>query len=281
MRATVAQQAVAVAAMQPCSERPQGAARTAMPLSLPPNPADTISVVGITSAGQRVKGASTLAISTPSTGAPTVAAATATSATQATVRLTPPTSGQQPSLYIVSLCLQAKPTSCVRQNSSSIQLAFTGLAPGARYVASATAKIGSTTSPASNTQPLTMPQRGAPVLLTAAATSAAAGATTAAAPGGTTFSKVGLKGAGSWPLCKGQAGCRAYGCWTLSSWCMRDLEQCSRVPSFYASPSQPPYDASLPQYVFTAVSPSGAPNVTSTVADPLKGSFTGLRPATQ
>lgn len=36
----------------------------------------------------------------------------------------------------------------------------------------------------------------------------------------------------------------------------------------------------LPQYVFTAASPGGAPS-TSNVTNPLAGRFTGLRPATQ
>ncbi len=120
--------------------------------SAPPRPnnpsyADTVSVVGITRSGKRVPGANTLAMRTPQEGAPTVAAATATSATQATVRLTPPTASQAVSLYIVSLCLKAQPTSCVRQNSTSIQLSFTGLTAGANYIVSTTAKIGSTTVP--------------------------------------------------------------------------------------------------------------------------------------
>ncbi len=152
--------------------------------------ADTVSVVGITRSGKRVPGANTLAMRTPQEGAPTVAAATATSATQAIVRLTPPTNGQTVSLYIVSLCLKMQPTSCVRQNSPSIQLSFTGLTAGANYIVSATAKIGSTTVPASNTLPLAMPQRGAPILLTAVATTALTGAATAVAPSGVTFSKV-------------------------------------------------------------------------------------------
>ncbi len=152
--------------------------------------ADTVSVVGITASGQRVPGANKLAMRTPQEGAPTVAVATATSATQATVRLTPPTNGQVPSLYFVSLCLKAQPTNCVKQNSTSIQLSFTGLTAGANYIASATAKIGSTVVPASNTLPLAMPQRGAPILLTAVATTALTGAATAAAPNGVTFSKV-------------------------------------------------------------------------------------------
>ncbi|PRW44907.1 fibronectin isoform X1 [Chlorella sorokiniana] len=183
----------------------------------------TISVVGITRAGKRVQGANTLAIKTPQEGAPTVAAATATSATTATVRLNPPTNGQTVSQYIVALCLKAQPTTCVKQSSVSIQLYFTGLTPGALYVVSATAKIGSTTVPASNKLPLAMPQRGAPILLTAVPTTALTGAATAVAPNGASFSK----------------------------------------------------------YVFTAVSPGGAPTATSTVANPLTGRFTGLRPATQ
>lgn len=49
-----------------------------------------------------------------------------------------------------------------------------------------------------------------------------------------------------------------------------------------SSPSQfSPACTSLPQYLFTAASPSGAPSATSTVANPLTGRFTGLRPATQ
>ncbi|KAI7845333.1 hypothetical protein COHA_001174 [Chlorella ohadii] len=149
----------------------------------------TVSVVGITRSGKRVPGANTLAMRTPQEGAPTVAAATATSTTQAIVRLTPPTNGQAVSLYIVSLCLKTQPTNCVRQNSTSIQLSFTGLTAGANYIVNATAKIGSTTVPASNTLPLAMPQRGAPILLTATATTALTGAATAAAPNGVTFSK--------------------------------------------------------------------------------------------
>ena len=151
-------------------------------------------MVGITRSGKRVPGANTLAMRTPQEGAPTVAAATATSATQATVRLTPPTNGQVVSLYIVSVCLKTQPTSCVRQNSTSIQLSFTGLTAGANYIVSATAKIGSTTVPASNTLPLAMPQRGAPILLTAAPATALTGTATAAAPNGVTFSKVIRKG---------------------------------------------------------------------------------------
>lgn len=148
-------------------------------------------MVGITRSGKRVPGANTQAIRTPREGAPTVAAATATSSTRATVRLTPPTNGQTVSLYTVSLCLKAQPTRCKQQNSTSIQLYFTGLAAGAQYLVSATAKIGSTTVPASNTLPLAMPQQGAPILLTAAATTALTGTATAAAPSNANFGKVG------------------------------------------------------------------------------------------
>ena len=152
--------------------------------------ADTISVVGITLSGKKVPGANKLAIRTPQDGAPTVAAATPTSATQATVRLTPPTNNRAVSLYMVSLCLKAQPTSCVRQNSTSIQLSLSRLAPGANYVVSATALIGGKVVTASNTMPLVMLQRGAPVLLTAVATSALTGAATAAVPNGGAFSQV-------------------------------------------------------------------------------------------
>ncbi|PRW20326.1 heat shock 90C isoform B [Chlorella sorokiniana] len=183
----------------------------------------TISVVGTTAAGKQVPGANTLPIRTPKAGAPTVAAATPTGATQAAVRLTPPTNGQKVSLYIVKLCLQAQPTKFVQKSSTSIQMAFSGLTAGATYAVSATAKIGSTVVPASNTLPLVMPAPGAPILPTALATGARTGAATAAPPG----------------------------------------------------------SASISKYVFTADPPSGAPNATSTVTDPLKGSFSGLRPATQ
>lgn len=156
-----------------------------------PNPADTISVAGITASGKTVQGGNTLAIRTPRAGAPTVASATPTSVTQAIVLLTPPTNGQTVSLYIVNVCLKAQPSSCVSNNSTNIQLAFTGLTAGASYLVSATAKIGNKLVPASNALPLAMPARNAPILLTAAATGALAGAATATAPGGTTFSKVG------------------------------------------------------------------------------------------
>lgn len=146
--------------------------------------------MGITRSGKKVPGANMLAIRTPQDGAPTVAAAAPTSASQATVRLTPPTNSRAVSLYMVALCLKAQPTSCVRQNSTSIQLSLSGLAPGANYVVSATALISGRVVPASNTMPLVMPQRGTPVLLTAVATSALTGAATAAVPNGGAFSQV-------------------------------------------------------------------------------------------
>lgn len=155
--------------------------------------ADTISVVGTTRSGKRAAGASTLTLTTPREGAPTVADAIPITSTQAIVRLSPPTNGQPVSLYITAVCLQSQPTNCKRLSRPSIQFSFSALTPGASYVVSATAKVGNTTVPASNTLPLVMPQRGAPVLLSAAATSAVTGSATAAPPPGTTFGKVGAR----------------------------------------------------------------------------------------
>lgn len=157
----------------------------------PSNPADTISVVGITASGKSVPAGKGVSFTTPQAGAPTVVAATPTAATKATVLLSPPTGGTKPSLYIITLCLQARPNHCVSQNSTSPQLSVTGLTAGAAYLVTATAKVGSKVLPSSNTLVLAMPAKGAPILLTAAATGGLTGAATAAAPGGTTFSKVG------------------------------------------------------------------------------------------
>lgn len=147
--------------------------------------------MGIARSGKRAAGANTLTLTTPREGAPTVAAATPTSSTQATVRLSPPTNGATVSLYIASVCLKSQPTNCKRLTSANIQFSFAALIAGAEYVVSATAKVGSTTFPASNTLPLVMPQSGAPILRTAAATSAVTGSATAAPPNGASFGKVG------------------------------------------------------------------------------------------
>ena len=186
---TLSWAALALACNALCAA-PRASLPATLLLTLSPNPADTVSVAGVTASGKTVQGANTLAIRTSLPGAPTVAVATPTSATQATVLLTPPTNGQTVSLYIVNVCLEAQPSSCVSGDSVNTQLAFTGLTAGASYLVSATAKIGNTLVPASNTLPLTMPARNAPVLLTAAATGALTGAATAASPDTTTFSKV-------------------------------------------------------------------------------------------
>lgn len=161
------------------------------PLPQPLPPADTIGVVGVTAAGKEVPGANTLALRTPRLGAPTIAAADATGPTTALVRLTPPTTSQNVSLYMVRVCLKAAPTSCVARNSTSILVPFSGLTAGSSNLVSATALIGGTVVPASNSLPLLMPGPGSPVLLTAEAASAFSGTATAAAPKGVTFARVG------------------------------------------------------------------------------------------
>lgn len=147
-------------------------------------------MVGITAAGKEVPGGNTLAIKTPQEGAPTIAAANPTGPTTATVRLTPPTNNQAVSEYRIAACLKRAPASCVRQKSKSIQISLAGLEAGAAYTVTAQALVGGSPVPASNALPLVMPAQGAPVLLSAAATSAKTGAATAAAPAGTAFSQV-------------------------------------------------------------------------------------------
>lgn len=147
-------------------------------------------MTGTTASGRQVAGAKPWVIRTPKAGATTVADATATSPTTATVLLTPPTNGQAVSLYLAAVCLKSQPTSCKRQNSTSIEFGFKSLTPGAKYEVSATAWIGGKLVPASNSLPLTMPAQGAPTLLAADATGSASGEASAAAPSGTTFERV-------------------------------------------------------------------------------------------
>ena len=177
-------------------------------------------MVGITSSGKQVKSANTLAIRTPKLGAPTVASADPTGPTTALVRLTPPTTGQPPSLYIVRVCLKAVPTSCATRNSSSILCPLAGLAAGSDNVVSATAVIAGRLVPASNSLPLRMPTRGAPTLLSAEATTSTTGAATASVPSGATFARVrgGCRGCGHGEAgggaAKHQRGACSAGCRT-------------------------------------------------------------------
>ena len=99
--------------------------------------------------------------------------------------------GATVSLYVVSVCLLSQPSNCKRLNGANVQFTVSALTPGASYVVSAIALVGSTTVPASNTLPLVMPRSGAPILLTAAATSAVTGSATAAKPNSASFGKVG------------------------------------------------------------------------------------------
>ncbi len=157
---------------------------------LPPCAADTIRVVGVSSSGQEAASSNSLAVRTGRLGAPTLVAASPTANTTALVRLSPPTSGSAVTRYLVSVCLKSAPTKCVAANGTSTQVSVAGLAAGASYTVTATAVVGGSQVPASNSLPLTMPPAGAPILLTAAATSAVTGAATAAAPGSITFKQV-------------------------------------------------------------------------------------------
>lgn len=153
--------------------------------------ADTIRVTGITSAGQEAAGSNSLVVRTGRLGAPTLAAASPTGPTTALVYISPPTRGTAVTRFMVSACLKAAPSSCVAANGTSSQVAVAGLAAGASYTVLATAVVGSSLVPASNSLSLTMAPAGAPTLLTATATSAVTGAATAAAPNGVTFKQVG------------------------------------------------------------------------------------------
>lgn len=135
-----------------------------------------------------------MVITTPQAGAPTLAAAEPSSPDTVVVRINPPPNSIGMT-YTVSICLKSQPTNCVRRSSPYIQVTVPGLSPGASYVVTATGRINSKPVPSSNSLPLLMPARGAPVLLTAAASSARGGSATAAPPNSVTFSKVGLQGA--------------------------------------------------------------------------------------
>jgi hypothetical protein len=157
--------------------------------NLAPDTSYTIRVVGVSSSGQEAASSNSLVIRTGRLGAPTVAAASPTGPTTALVRLSPPTSGAAVTRYTVSVCLKATPSKCVAANGTSTQVLVAGLAAGAQYTVTATAVVGGSLVPASNSLPLAMPAAGAPILLTATATSAVTGAATAAAPNGAIFSQ--------------------------------------------------------------------------------------------
>lgn len=152
--------------------------------------ADTITAVGITLSGDTVPSGNSITIRTPQAGAPTLASALPSSPDTAVVRINPPGNSQAASQYTVSICLKSAPTNCIRKNSQYIQITVPGLTPGASYIVTATGRVNNKPVPSSNSLPLVMPARGAPVLLTAGASSARTGAATAAAPNGVTFSQV-------------------------------------------------------------------------------------------
>ncbi|PRW45179.1 lactation elevated 1 [Chlorella sorokiniana] len=149
----------------------------------------TIRAVGITRTGEEVPSGNSITITTPQSGAPTLASADPNSPNTAVVRIAPPSNTQANAVYTVIICLKSNPTNCIRKSSQYIQITVPGLTPGAAYVVSASAKVSNKPVPSSNSLPLVMPARGAPVLLTAAASSARTGAATAAPPNGVTFSQ--------------------------------------------------------------------------------------------
>ena len=71
----------------------------------------------------------------------------------------------------------------------SILCAVDGLAAGSDNVVTATARINGVWVPASNSLPLALPPLGAPILLTAEASTALSGEATASAPNGAAYTQ--------------------------------------------------------------------------------------------
>ena len=170
------------------------------------------SAIGILVDGRSTAAPNLLRFTTPSDTSAVLVAADPNSSTKATIVLNPPAGDVVVEKYILALCLLATPAKSGRQLTQSpatcadspcpgqvcprvvecptVQCEATGLVEGGQYSVTAEAVVDGKKRPVANSVPLSMPQLGAPTLVTAVDLGSTTGTALASPPDGVTYSMV-------------------------------------------------------------------------------------------